>query len=495
MLDRAPVLPDGLPLPLLETILDAIPAPIFFKDAAGVYRGCNRAFQAYLGLPRAAIIGRSVEQIAPPELAAIYRRADDALLRAGGVQSYETRVRAGDGRTMDVVFHKATVTDATGSVVGLVGTYLDITEQKRAERALRESEQRLQLVLEATDQVSWDLDVRSGRIVAGPQIARLLGRGPETLPTADAALALVHPEDAARVRAAFRAHLAGEATSVELECRLRHVSGEWRWFLVAARCVEHDPAGPRRMVGTSVEITRTKMMQERLLRSDKLASIGTLAAGLAHEVSNPLAAVAANVEFAAGALLALASSEPRVAEAAGALADARAGVTRVARIVQDLRAFSRPGELHERLDLREVARSSLNLVRGELNGRCALALDLAEAPPVVGDAVRLGQVVVNLLVNAAQALPASGGELRVSTGTADDGRAFVEVADDGCGIRPDVLPRIFDPFFTTKPPGVGTGLGLFLCHRTISSMDGELRVKSEAGRGSAFRVLLAPALG
>ena len=482
-------------MPLLETLLEAIPAPIFFKDSRGIYRGCNRAFETYLGLPRAAIIGRSVEDVAPPELAAVYRRADEALLCEPGVQTYETRVRDADGRLRDVVFHKASVDDGEGHIVGLVGTYIDVTEQKRAERALRESEQRLQLVLEATDQVLWDLDVRSGRMWVGHQISRLLGHDPEALPTLEDVLAHVHPQDTPRVRAVLQAHLDGVRPGMDVEFRARHVDGDWRWFLLAARCVERDGDGPLRVVGTAVEITRSKAMQDRLLLADKLASLGTLAAGLAHEVNNPLAVVAASVEFAADALRDLALTDPRAQEAARALADARSGALRAARIVQDLRTYSRPGEVTELLDLREVARSSLNLARGELKGRCALAVDLAEAPPVEGDAVRLAQVVVNLLVNAAQAVSPQGGEVRVCSGTADVGRAFVEVADDGCGIAPDVLPRIFDPFFTTKPPGVGTGLGLFICHRTVSSMEGEIRVRSEAGRGSAFRVLLAPAVG
>jgi PAS domain S-box-containing protein len=492
---------EGSPL-ALETLLDAIPSPIFFKDAAGVYRGCNRAFEQYLGRDRSEILGRTVDDIAPPELAAVYRRADEALLREPGVQVYETSIRCADGRELEVVFHKATFADAQGRVAGLIGTYLDITDRKRAERALRQSEERLQLALDATDQAWWDWDVRTDAIVVGPQVRRLLGRDPAELATSAGVGAIVHPEDLPRAKVAFGAHLTGGMPSVEVECRLRHQGGEWRWFLVAARCVERDAAGPRRIVGTSVEITRAKQMHERIVLADRLASLGTLTAGLSHEINNPLAVVVSSVAYAGQALRKLAAVRcglqtcdvvqvhPVLCEVDAALADAEQSAERVGRIVQDLRVFSRARGPEEPVDLREVARRSVSLARGQLKGRGDVVLDLEPVAPVMGDTARLGQVVVNLLVNAAHALPAGGGVIRVATRTAADGRVALDVIDDGCGISRDALSRVFDPFYTTKPAGDGTGLGLFVCHNIVTGLGGELAVESEPGRGSTFTVLL-----
>ncbi|HEY6461479.1 MAG TPA: PAS domain S-box protein, partial [Polyangiaceae bacterium] len=135
--------------PELRVNLDAIPAPVYYKDAQGVYRGCNRAFEAYHGKSRAEIVGLDVHGLSPKELADVYKAADDALFASRGTQIYEARVRYADGSYHDVVFHKATFDDAAGALAGLVGTILDITSRKEAEKALRESEQRYRALVDA----------------------------------------------------------------------------------------------------------------------------------------------------------------------------------------------------------------------------------------------------------------------------------------------------------------------------------------------------------
>ena len=131
----------------LRVILDAIPAPIFYKDANGIYRGCNKAFEAYLGKLREEIVGKDVYELSPKELADVYKKADDALFASRGAQIYEARVRYADGTFHDVMFHKATFDDADGNLAGLIGTILDITTRKQAEQALRDSEERYRTVV------------------------------------------------------------------------------------------------------------------------------------------------------------------------------------------------------------------------------------------------------------------------------------------------------------------------------------------------------------
>jgi CheY-like chemotaxis protein len=224
-----------------------------------------------------------------------------------------------------------------------------------------------------------------------------------------------------------------------------------------------------------------------------MASLGTLAAGVAHEINNPLAFVLANLEFGIRELRRDASGP----DVLSALEEARDGGTRVREIVRDLKSFSRADDAARApLDVGRVIRSALSLAASELRSRARLDVRLSETPRVLASEHRLGQVFLNLLINAAQAIPegaAAEHTVRVEAGTLPDGRALVSIADDGVGIPDAVRPRIFDPFFTTKPVGVGTGLGLSICHGIVASLGGEITVESAAGVGSTFRVVLPEA--
>jgi nitrogen-specific signal transduction histidine kinase/CheY-like chemotaxis protein len=243
-------------------------------------------------------------------------------------------------------------------------------------------------------------------------------------------------------------------------------------------------------------------MQAQLALADRMASLGTLAAGVAHEINNPLTYVVANVEVARGALEELAKLHAEndavglpLREVGEALGEAAEGTRRVREIVGDLKVLSTGGDesVSEDVDVRAVLQSSVNLARRLVTQRARLDVDLREVGPVSGNAARLGQVFLNLLVNAAQAIPEGSPErhqVKAACRVDDDGRVVVEVADTGVGIPTAHLGKIFDPFYTTKPQGVGTGLGLAICQSIVAAHGGELRVESVEGRGSTFRVLL-----
>lgn len=244
----------------------------------------------------------------------------------------------------------------------------------------------------------------------------------------------------------------------------------------------------------------------KLALAERMVSVGTLAAGVAHEINNPLAFVLSNLEYVQDALqLSLDDlakggvtdkTVRRLREAVIAIDDACTGATRVRGIVSDLNTFSRgAGDQVESVDLITTIETSIRMAANELRHRARVERELGAVPPVVGHAGKLAQVFLNLLVNAAQAIPeghASVHEVRVATRTDAQGRAVVEIRDTGAGIAPEVLPRILDPFFTTKPLGQGTGLGLSICHGIVRTMGGELQVESEVGKGSVFRVILPP---
>jgi PAS domain S-box-containing protein len=293
-----------------------------------------------------------------------------------------------------------------------------------------------------------------------------------------------------------------------VESRVRSKNGELHHVLVYSGIAEY--AGTPHVVTMFPDLTERKQMQARLLLADRMASVGTLAAGVAHEINNPLAYVTANLGYAHEELVRLLERGPVVPPdsvpapsplkaVCVALGEALDGADRVQTIVGDLKTFSRETQEPLRaVDVKKVLDRTVNLASGEIRHRARLVKEYGEdVPPVRGNDSRLGQVFLNLLVNAAQAIPSDGDadhhEIRVRTRLVGPGRVAVEVSDTGAGIAPELMGRIFDPFFTTKPPGVGTGLGLSICHNLIHAMGGEMHVQSDLGRGTTFQVLLPAA--
>ena len=217
-------------------------------------------------------------------------------------------------------------------------------------------------------------------------------------------------------------------------------------------------------------------------------------------MNNPLTYVVGNVGFAVEQLRA---SEPAwrdlpacrpLREADEALREALTGADRVRQIVRDLKTFSRPDvEAVARVDVNPIVEGCLRMTANLTAARARVTRALGEVPPVRATEARIAQVVLNLVVNAAQAIPEgrpAEHEIRVATRVLSEDRIEIEVRDTGGGIAPELLPRIFDPFFTTKAPGEGTGLGLSICHGIVAGLGGEIRVESAVGAGTAFRVLL-----
>ena len=270
-------------------------------------------------------------------------------------------------------------------------------------------------------------------------------------------------------------------------------------FMVKDKLARLNPAIERELREAQNRRERTKM-HEQLLISDRMASVGILAAGVAHEINNPLTAVLGNLELATRdvkELLGELGDHARLGGLLEELTDSRQAAERIRDIVRDLKLFSRSGdEKRAAVDVRQVMDSSLRMAWNEIRHRARLVKAYAPTPAVHANESRLGQVFLNLIINAAQAIPegrAANNEIRVSTSVAPDGWIVVEVSDTGVGMSPEVQKRLFTPFFTTKPVGVGTGLGLSICHRIVTELGGEIGGDSSANRGSTFRVRLPPA--
>ncbi|MCA2977475.1 MAG: PAS domain S-box protein [Myxococcaceae bacterium] len=238
------------------------------------------------------------------------------------------------------------------------------------------------------------------------------------------------------------------------------------------------------------DVTERKLLQEQLVLSERMAVLGTLASGVAHEINNPLAFIRANIEFLVSEIEA--GSVVVNGEVRDVLRESREGVARIARIVNDLRRLSRHDREEQLVPVRldEAVSSACTMAAHLVRQRGRLVKRFDEIRPVMAVESRLAQVVLNLVVNAAQALPEGHSSMHEITVTIEeqDDEGVLRVSDTGKGITPDVMPRIFDPFFTTKPVGEGTGLGLAICQSIIQSFRGTITVSSEPGRGTTFEV-------
>ena len=378
-----------------------------------------------------------------------------------------------------------------------------------AQDALRESEERYRRIVETANEGIWTIDSDAKITFVNHRLAEMLGyRAAEMVgkPFVD------FISDSAREPATLRIERSRQGISEETEVRLERNDGSELWVLLRTSSIR-DADG--RHIGTLAMMTdRTRhreaeeslrKMQSQLMVSDRMASVGTLAAGVAHEINNPLAAVIANLDYVSDSLARMVAGDPAsrregggdawiLEEVKSPLDDAREAAERVRFIVRDLKIFSRsPSEEPRRtVEVKAIMESSLRMAWNEIRHRARLVKSYGEVPGVKANEARLGQVFLNLVVNAAQAMPegrAENNEIHVTT-RFDGERAIIEVSDTGAGIPPGIIDRIFDAFFTTKAVGVGTGLGLAICHRIVTDMGGELTVESVVGKGTTFRVSL-----
>ncbi len=363
---------------------------------------------------------------------------------------------------------------------------LDAADRQRdAEEALRRSEERYRAVVEQADDAIFLTDPTGVVLEANTAAAEHMLRKREELIGRRISEMLDSPEEPVARR------LAGKppGTRVAAEQTLRRRDGS---ILLAEVCAVKLADG--RVLGFSRDITERKKVERQLILADRLASLGRLAAGVAHEINNPLAYTMLSLErIERGAKHEDAGSPASLAEIRSAAEDARDGAERVRSIVRSLGAFSREEDgAVGAVDLAHVLENAVRMSESALRHRGRIVMRNESTRRVRGSELRLGQVFVNLLVNAADALPDETPERgRVEIHMHDVGEhVVVEVKDNGVGIAPTHLERVFDPFFTTKPVGEGTGLGLSISHGIVTSFGGQITVESKLGVGTTFKVSL-----
>ncbi len=274
------------------------------------------------------------------------------------------------------------------------------------------------------------------------------------------------------------------------------------WISINALPLRHRAGdAPYAVVTTFHDITALKAAQEaseRLTRQEHQVSTGTLAAGIGHEINNPLTFLLANLEFSLGELDAVAGGEPtsRVRGLAKALVEAQEGGERIRKIVGGLRALAREAPKAVPTEVSRAVASAVQMAALELRHKATVVDHVGSAFAVMADEPRLAQILVNLLVNAAQAFETddvAANRIVITCQVCGQGRVSISVTDNGPGILPELHRRIFDPFFTTKPIGQATGLGLSISRSIVTSLGGELHVDSSPGQGATFRVELPAA--
>lgn len=339
---------------------------------------------------------------------------------------------------------------------------------------------------------SWEWSLETNALTWSDELRRTFSLPDGVEPTLEFFTQAIHPDDRDR----FLAEV-DDAVSAQRPFYLNHrillADGTVRWLHCRGVVLQGDGGRPMSVVGSSQDVTDQKMLEAKLLLSDRLASIGTMASGITHEINNPLAYIATNLELI-DRHLSPAGGKPDLARVREALEAARHGSDRVREIVRGLKTFARPEE--ERLQAVSLARVvdfAARIVSVDLESRARLVREYVDVAHVIANEARLTQVFVNLLVNAAHAIERGtpdDNEIRIGIRATSGDRVVVEISDTGTGISKANLERIFDPFFTTKPTGLGTGLGLAICKGIIAELDGDISVESEPGVGSTFRVTL-----
>jgi PAS domain S-box-containing protein len=381
-------------------------------------------------------------------------------------------------------------------------TALQQREQQLVERALRE---RFDAVWSRANDIVFVLDRDRRFVEVNERAIRTYGYAKEELLRmriddlrADGGAGL--EADWARAReSAVRfetTHRCKDGRLFPVEVSSTRISGEGEWHVVS---IVRDLTDRHAAAAERERAAREQQrLQSQLVFADRLASIGTLAAGVAHEINNPLSYVLANLDFLEAPLRARTDDgDGEAAAQLQAAQEARDGARRIREIVGALRTFSRNDGRRGSgaVDVSECIRSVLRMAEAQARPRARLVLDLQETPRVAGKEHEVAQVVLNLVVNAIQAIPEGQPdrhEVRVTTRAGAGGSVEVSVRDTGCGVPPENLARIFDPFFTTKGPGEGSGLGLSICHGIVQTMGGTISVESTPGQGSAFTVRLPP---
>ena len=533
----------------LRSLLDTIPDLISYKDPAGRYLGCNEAFAVrFIGRSKEEIIGRDDRTLIPhEEMALVYSQREREALTAATPVTRDEAVIMSNGEQLLLETIRIPFRDEDGRILGIISVGRDVTARRELEQALELSHNHMQTILDNLPMQAWLKDREGRLLMVNHKYAEAVGRTREEI--LGRTVFDLWPQDLAGDFHASDEEImaSGVCRQVEEQHSLKPGAAWFEAFKSPIVAADGTVIGT---TGTARDITQRKQAEELIMmqqyklealnvhleelveeeieknrtkdllimRQEKLASIGQLAAGVAHEINTPLGFVSSNISVlgnyfgqmnkfmaAQREFLDSSSTEKQLREllvvekrldipyilvdVPELIAESISGVERVSRIVLDLKSFSRvDAPSYEMADLSACLESAVVILTHELNDVAVITKEYGKLPPILCNPGELNQLFLNLLRNAAQAVTPPG---RITLRSwYDDGFVYAAVADDGHGIPEQLKERIFEPFFTTKDIGHGTGLGLSVCHDIITKHQGALRVESAVGSGAIFTVKL-----
>ncbi len=500
----------------LRIIVDASPIPLIVSrvdDGLIIYAN------SHLG----ELMGYEVDELFGKLTPDFYYDSDDRdmlvrrLKRDGAVRDFELRLKRRDGSFIWCLLSLVVSSLAGESVI--IGGIYDISARKEAEVAIRVSEERFRGLVENARGIIFSLDADACFTYLSPSFTEFLGHDIVDF-IGERITTLLHPDDVPDthqwIAGGFSSENRGEKAYTG--SRLRHKDGQYLWFSADASIIKDDQDRIIEVIGVAHDITHIKAVndelqeaythlkttQSQLVRSEKMASLGLLVAGIAHEINTPIGAVNSMHNTLVRAYDRLKTSlaedcgldcaaRDRLASLLKVIDDANRvienGTERVTTIVRRLRSFARLDESDlKTVDVHDGIEDTLTLIHHEIKNRIEVVREFGDIPQIACFPGQLNQVFLNLLNNARQAIDGKG-TIRIAT-SREDGKIAIRITDSGRGIAPENLEKVFDPGFTTKGVGVGTGLGLSICYQIIQDHRGEILAESRLGKGTTFTIIL-----
>jgi len=491
---------------MLAQILNSVPQSVFWKDRNSVYLGCNEVLARELGFASPEeIVGKTDFDLPWPGNEAENYIADDKEVM--GTKSPKRHILEpaylDDGTTLWADTTKVPLTDSAGNVYGVLGVFEDITERKRAEEALRESETLLRDAQIIANLGSYVLDITAGLWTTSDGLDKVFGIDQTFERSVEGWASLIHPDDRATMEDYFRNEVLGRSLPFNKEYRIiRRNDQAERWVQGMGKLEFNEQGWPVKMYGTIQDITDRKQMEEKFLRTQRMESLGTLAAGIAHDLNNILTPIMLSADMLHDQM----GEKMRVSLAQSIEESARRG----ADVVNQVLTFARGAKgAVEILQLRNLAEEVEKIICKTFPKNITIINRIEkDLWPVKANSTQIHQALLNLCINARDAMP-DGGNLVIAGSNekiewsvanrvqdAKPGKyAVIEITDSGMGIPPEIVSRIFDPFFTTKEVGKGSGLGLSTLSGIVRSHGGFVTVQSEVGKGTTFKIFLPVAIG